>query len=88
MELFDSVLVCSIISGIISSQIIQYVKKFKNNNLLFAVISFLMGFFFALTFYKFELSVSIWSGLFNIIGAENIYQNFKGKFGLKSSKDD
>lgn len=87
MEMFDSVLICSIISGIIGSQIIQYIKKFKNNNFLFTIVSFSIGFLFALTFYKFDILISLWSGLFNIIGSEQIYQNFKGKFGLKSKED-
>ena len=87
-ELILNILSISITSGIISTQLIQYIKdNLKiNNTILFSIISFLVGTLFAISFSGLNLVESLWCGFVSIIGSENLYKIFKGHFGLKSSE--
>ena len=89
-ETFIDMLYISIIAGIISSQLIQKIKtiiKLSSNftKILACVISFIVGYMYAYCFYSSKMVYDVWIGLFTLIGAERMYQTFKGTFGLKSS---
>lgn len=87
IDIFMNILTVAITSGIISTQTIQYIKdNFKiNNNLIFSLVSFIIGVLFSITFSNFNIKESLWCGFVSIIGAESLYKIFKGKFGLESS---
>ena len=90
---FINMLYIAIIGGIISSQIIQKIKSIIKlsscfNHILSFIVSFIVGFSYAYTFYSTNIVYDIWIGLFTLIGAERMYQVFKGSFGLKSSNNE
>ena len=64
-ELILNILSISITSGIISTQLIQYIKdNLKiNNTILFSIISFLVGTLFAISFSGLNLVESLWCDL-------------------------
>ena len=86
-EILLNILYIAIAASIISTQTIQYIKdNLKiNNSFLFALISFIIGTLFSITFAKFSIQEALWCGFVSVIGAENLYKIFKGKFGLNSS---
>ena len=91
-EIFMNMLYIAIISGIISSQLTQKIKTIINisNNvtkILSMFISFTIGFLYSYTFYSTNIVYDAWIGLFTLIGAERMYQIFKGSFGLKSNSN-
>lgn len=86
-ELLLELLSVSLISSIISSQLIQKVKETFNlgnlfNRIISIFISFGVGFCYSYSFYSTNTLYSIWIGLFTLIGAEGLYKSFSGKFGL------
>ena len=89
-QLFLDMIHLAIICSIISSQIIQKIKKVINNHRSFnmiisCLISFVIGFSYTLSFYSSNKLYAIWIGIFTLIGAEGMYRAFKGSFGLESS---
>ena len=54
VDLFMSIITSSITSGFIATQAIQFLKtKFNvTNNLVYAIIEFIVGFLFALSFHN------------------------------------
>ena len=85
-SLLLSILTCSIIASTVSSQAVQYIKEHLliKNVFIYAVVSFIVGFFFAVNFGKFGWQLSLWGGLLTVIGAETLYKTLKGSFGLDS----
>ena len=79
----------SMMASIISSFSIQKIKEtFKLsvlcNKIMSLFISYGVGFCYAYSFYSDYWLYALWIGLFTMIGAEKIYQSFKGKYGLQS----
>lgn len=89
IDLFMSIITSSLTSGFIATQAIQFLKtKFNiKNNLIFAILEFVIGFLFALSFTTLGLVNSLWCGFVSIIGAEALYNTLKGKLGLKPSEN-
>ncbi|MEG2322435.1 MAG: hypothetical protein RSB71_03020 [Bacilli bacterium] len=85
-EQLMNILSVSIISGIINTQAIQYIKINFNikNNIIYVLVSFFIGALFAFSFTSFNLIEILWCGLISIIGAEALYKALEGKFGLVS----
>ena len=89
-ELIVQILALSIASTFISTQLVQRIKdSFKVRKWLpLAVTSFIVsfgiGFLFAISFSNLNYHMASWVGLITYAGAEIIYQNFKDKLGLKS----
>lgn len=88
-ELLLNMIYISMIASIIASQAIQKIKVILNlgktmNGIISLVLSFLIGVFYALSFYTSNLLYVIWIGIFTLIGAESLYKKFKGFFGLES----
>ena len=89
-ELIVQILALSIASTFISTQLVQRIKDgFKVRKWLpLAVTSFIVsfgiGFLFAISFSNLNYYMASWVGLITYAGAEIIYQNFKDKLGLKS----
>lgn len=90
IELIANILLISVASTFISTQLIQRIKEnFKVNKWLSLaitslIVSFATGFLFTLTFTNLGIINALWVGLISYAGAEIIYQNFKDKLGLKS----
>ena len=89
-ELFLSMIHTAIVASMISTQIIQKIKHTLNisrkwNKVLSIFISFGVGCAYSISFYSSKVLYALWIGLFTLIGAESIYRNFNGFFGLKSS---
>lgn len=90
IELIVNILLISVASTFISTQLIQRIKEnFKVNKWLSLaitslIVSFTTGFLFTLTFTNLGIINALWVGLISYAGAEIIYQNFKDKLGLKS----
>ncbi len=78
------------IASLIATQAIQYLKdNFKiNNSVIFAILEFIIGTLFSLSFTNLGIINSLWCGFIVIIGAEALYKIFKGKLGLKSNSQD
>lgn len=87
IEMLLNILSIAITASIINTQTIQYIKdNLKiNNSFIFALISFIIGTIFSITFAEFNIKEALWCGFISVIGAENLYRIFKGKFGLNSS---
>lgn len=89
-ELIVQILALSIASTFISTQLVQRIKdSFKVRKwlplaIVGFVISFGIGFLFAISFSKLNYYMACWVGVITYAGAELIYQNFKDKLGLKS----
>lgn len=89
-ELIVQILALSIASTFISTQLVQRIKdSFKVRKWLpLAIVSFIVsfgiGFLFAISFSNLNYYMASWVGLITYAGAEIIYQNFKDKLGLKS----
>lgn len=85
IDLFMSIITSSITSGFIATQAIQFLKSKFNiiNNLVFAIIEFIIGFLFGISFTDLGIINSLWCGFISIIGAEALYNSLKGKLGLK-----
>ena len=78
----------SMISSLIATQVIQKIKDILNfgslfNNIMALFISFGIVFIYSQSFYSESIMLSLWGGLFTLIGSENFYKAFNGKFGLK-----
>ena len=89
-EIFLKMIHIAIVASMISTQMIQKIKhtfsiKGRMNKILSLIISFLIGFGYSLSFYSSRILYAVWIGLFTLIGAEAIYRNFNGFFGLNSS---
>lgn len=89
-ELIVQILALSIASTFISTQLVQRIKdSFKVRKWLpLAIVSFIVsfgiGFLFAISFSNLNYYMACWVGIITYAGAEIIYQNFKDKLGLKS----
>ena len=75
------------ISSLIATQVIQKIKDILNfgslfNNIMALFISFGIGFIYSQSFYTESIMLSLWFELFTLIGSENFYKAFNGKFGL------
>ena len=92
MNAFYNMLQIAIITSIISSQFIQKLKmvmKSSNtvNHIMSGIISFIIGYLYTKSFYKYGTLYDIWIGFFTLIGAEGMYKTFKGFFGLESASN-
>lgn len=91
-DLFLDMIYVSIVASIIATEIIQKVKETFNlsqifNRYISLILSFIIGFFYSLSFYSPDILCSIWIGIYTLAGAEGIYKTFKGKIGLNSLDD-
>ena len=79
----------SLITSIVSSQVIQIIKETLKlcsifNKIIALIVSYGIGFCYAYSFYSNNWLYALWIGLFTMIGAERLYKSFQGKFGLES----
>lgn len=82
-DLIEVALICSIISSQAIQKIKATLKLSKTfNGIMSIVISFTIGFGYALSFYNSSMLYATWIGIFSLIGAEGLYKTFKGFFGL------
>lgn len=81
--LLKQVLIASLASSIISTELVQILKETELPNIITNIFSFLIsmliGIFFTITFTDLTLSNSIWVGLIGFIGADMIYKTFEEK---------
>ena len=87
-SIFLDLISVSMVSSIISTQIIQKIKETLSLGKLFnkiasLIISFGTGFIYSQSFYNKNIILSIWIALFTIIGSEKFYQAINGKLGNK-----
>lgn len=85
--IFLDLISVSMVSSIISTQIIQKIKETLNlgtffNKISSLLISFGTGFIYSQSFYNKNIILSLWIGLFTMIGSEKFYQAF-GNLGNK-----
>ena len=89
-DLLKNVLIISIGAGIITTSLVQRIKRFLSHSHHIPIsnflISMIIGTFFAFTFSNLSLIYCLWSGLFAFIGADSLYQTFEGKL-FKSFND-
>ena len=89
-ELIVQILGLAVASTFISTQLVQRIKdSFKVRRwlplaIVSFVISFAVGFLFAISFSSLDYYMACWVGVITYAGAEIIYQNLKDKLGLKS----
>ncbi len=88
-ELLLEMLYVASISSIISAAFIQKIKELfllgkTFNSIISFITSYIIGFFYALSFYSPVILYAVWIGVFTLIGAESLYKTFKGFFGLNS----
>ena len=78
-SIFFDLISISMVSSIISTQVIHKVKTILKlgslfNNILALFISFWIGFIYSQSFYDDNFILSLWIGLFTVIGSENFYK--------------
>lgn len=83
VTLLKNILVVSVASSIISTELIQIIKETELPNFLINIFSFiisiLIGIFFTMTFTDLTFLNSIWVGIISFIGADMIYKTFEEK---------
>ena len=85
---FDLLMV-SMVTSVIASQVIQKIKDLFNvgkffNKLFSIIISLWIGFIYSLSFFSDNLLYAFWVGIFTLVGSDNFYKILNDKLSFKT----
>ena len=90
-EIVIDLIMVSMITSVIASQLTQKIKEIFNfgsvfNKIIALIISLWIGVIYTYSFYMDNLLYAIWIGIFTMIGSDNFYKmlNDKLDFGILS----